>query len=840
MKGWLITLLLVLPVVAFAELSDDVSVFVERFCIECHDDLTEKGDRSFEGFLSDPGSATQHGTLEEILEQLNLGEMPPQKKKVEQPSDDERRAMVDEITQYLIHSEAKGKPASTVLRRLTRYEYNYTMRDLLGVDPVAADRTRAFPVDMRSHGFANIGEAQALSDYQMQHYVNSARKYLDLALVFGEEKPETQSWLFKPKDLSDKRNNVGTVVYRVCSSDGAHLDIGHGQPVDRYPTHPSVFARHGVPENGHYRIRVKATAVGRKHRYNSAIYKNDLSVPLQMGIWHVPHFDFLKPGASEGRVMVKVVDLPDNTPEVFEVVAWMPKGSTPYVNWMNGMGSSKGVLERVIKAYHPEAIRLSQTRIDQLRATGELGPDETLEQEHFISDVYEGPRVRVFEISLEGPLHEAWPPAGHRGVIGDDISPSNVDLAPTFQAFASKAFRRPVKPREIQHYLEFVRAKQTAGVPRREAITEGLTAILSSPRFLFIDEGDAEQGAKLDPYQLANRLSYLLWSSMPDGRLMDVADADQLRKPENLTAEINRMINDPKAEAFARHFSESWLQLYKLGSMPPGDRQFPTYYGERLEAAMNVETQLFVAHLLKENRPITDFLDARYSFLNGALAKHYGVPGVVGEDFRMVRFPQDIRRAGLLGHASVLTATANGVETSPVVRGVWVLENLLGTPPPPPPPDVPPIEPDTRGATTIREQLAKHRDVPACADCHAKIDPWGFALEFYDPVGRFREQYPIVRGKNVKRTARIIDGSGTLPNGVVIKNEADLSQVLLSRKKQFARNLTQKLLVYGTGRELTYRDQPEVNRIASACEEEGYGFRDLLERVIQSEVFRRR
>jgi hypothetical protein len=251
---------------------------------------------------------------------------------------------------------------------------------------------------------------------------------------------------------------------------------------------------------------------------------------------------------------------------------------------------------------------------------------------------------------------------------------------------------------------------------------------------------------------------------------------------------------------------------------------------------------LFVADALKHNRPLKHLLNSSTTFVNGSLARHYGLTNVVGDEFRKVSFSADRRRAGLLGHASVLTATANGVETSPVVRGVWVLENILGTPPSPPPPDVPPIEPDTRGATTIRDQLAKHRNVAACADCHAKIDPWGFALEFYDPIGGFRTHYPHVgpSGRVAKLEGKRIDGSGELPGGEFIHNDGGLRTELLKRKDQFARNLVKKFLTHATGRELTFRDNAEVEQITDKIARSGYGFRDLVRMSLQSQIFRSR
>ena len=825
-----------------ASLDPVVPAFVEKYCIDCHDAETTKGDRDFEPFLDAQDPGKHHETLAEILEQLNLGEMPPAKKGVAQPDAATRRKVVERLTRHLTLAEASSKPQTTVMRRLTRYEYNYTLRDLLGIDTAAADMTRNFPAAARTHGFANLGSAQALSDHQLGLYMDSAAKYLDMALVFGQSRPEPRKYTFKPLDLNGSYTNPGAVRYQVWAKDGSHLDIAHGHPVDTGPTYPKAFARKGVPSPGFYKIRVKATAIGRKHPYDPSIFPNDLSVPLQLGLWHVPGPEYLGTQASEGRNFVGVYDLPDNEPTEISETVWMPTGSIPFVHWINGPGASKRPLRLLTERYHKEAIRKSQADVDRLVEQGLPVPKDALVQKVYISDVYQGPRIRVFEISIEGPLHPTWPPAGHRNIIGEETDPAKVDIPTTFTAFASKAFRSPVQQAEVQHYIDYSLGLTKSGTPPAEAIRKGLAAILTSPRFLFLDEGNPEDGQALDSHQLANRLSYALWSSMPDARLSRLAKEGKLTNPKNLRPEIDRLLDDPKSEAFVRHFADAWLGLHKLGSMPPGDLQYPAYFKDRLQSAFKTETRLFLADILQHNRPIHRFLDSRETFLNGNLAKHYGIKGITGAPFRKVTFPGNLRRSGILGHASVLTATANGVETSPVVRGVWVLEKLLGTPPATPPPDVPPIEPDTRGATTIREQLAKHRNIAACADCHAKIYPWGFALEFYDPIGGFRENYPILTstGRISPRPGKPVDGSGQLPNGTHITDESTLRQELLQRQNSFTRNLIRKFLTHATGREPNFRDEPEIQLIASQVAKSGYGFRDLIHLGLQSEVFRNR
>ncbi len=825
-----------------AALAPIVPAFVEKYCLECHDDLVTKGDRDFLPFLDNPGVVDQLIAVEEILDQLNLGEMPPQKKGVAQPEDDERRKVVDEMTRYLLAIEGASIPDDTPLRRLTRYEYKNTIRELLGIDPDINDATASFPEDQKHHGFATVGQSQVISEHQLGLYLNAASSYLDQALVFGQEKPEEKRIEFKPTEFSSGPVLRGAVAYRALAPDGSYVDIGHGEPADRRPNVPKSLQKNGVPAAGTYRVTVTAEAKGRlDHGYDPEILGIDLSQPIKLGVCFGESFRALEKSTTRGRNIIEVIELADNQVETYSTTAWMPAGAVPFLNWINGPGASKRHVRMIIENYHPDSIVWTPTSVDVRREQGKTITDEQVARHNAkvvpASHVFRGPRIRLYDMVVEGPLVEDWPPANHTALVGPTTDAKEVDVPAAMLKLAERAFRRPVTEQEIAHHIAFVYQSIAEGDSYKEAIASGFSSLLASPHFLYLDEGDPEQGENLSPYQLASRLSYFLWSTMPDEELMQAAAEGKLASYQDVLTQAERMLDDPKAEEFARNFTDGWLRLDKLGTMPPGPKQFPNYLKRRLEDAMRTETQLLVAHVLRENRPITDFLDADYTFLNDNLAEHYGVPGVLGEPFRKVALPAESRRRGLTGHASVLTASANGVETSPVVRGIWVLESLLGTPPPPPPPDVPPIEPDTRGTTTIREQLEKHRDVAACSDCHAKIDPWGFALEPYGPIGGLRTHYPRPdnRGKGPE-----IDPSVILPSGQEIADEKGLRTALLERKDMVLKNLIRQLLTYGTGREPQLVDHAEIRKIEEQVKRRGYGMRDLVTLVAASKNFRRR
>ena len=823
-------------------LSPAVNAYFKQYCHRCHGETMQKGDRRLDRLPVDGRiDDTAVTLLEEALDAVNRGDMPPNKKGVSRPSAEQTRHVVKAMTQFLEYRLNASKPATTTLRRLNRFEYVNTLRDLLGLHTEASDPTSDFPVDAREDGFDNIGEALILSDYQLQRYLEVAEDALEQASYFNAERPESRTWKYTGWDFNGiKSYERAPVTWRLFAKDHV-LEIGHGQPSERHPNFVQKFvAQGGVPVDGWYTIRVRAAAANRvDHGYDHQEFRRFEVYPLKLALWIAPRAQLLSKNAAEQRRLVKVWDLPDGQPEMFAHRVWLGKGSIPFFSWTNGV-SSKGNIRRVAEKYHPEVIRATKTQIDAAslgdpQAQSLVARLKKNANNKLLSEVYHGPRVRISALEIEGPIFKQWPPASHRLLFGSETNPKAIDIEETVSRFASRAFRRPVRSAEVAHYVGFIRDRIKDGESRTTALKLGMAAILTSPRFLYLDEGNDEVDARLDQFELASRLSYFLWGSPPDSELLKAAASQQLNRPSVLASHVERLLRHEKSEAFVEHFTDSWLGISMLGSMPPDPKAFETYYKDRLELFFKEETRLFFADLIRSNRSVLNLLDSDYTFLNDALAKHYGIPGVAGERLRKVALRPEYHRGGLLGQGSVLTLTANGIETSPVVRGIWVLENLLGTPPPPPPPDVESLEPDTRGTTSIREQLNKHRSVTACADCHRKIDPAGFALEFYDPIGGYRTRYPARRGRGLP-----VDGSGQLPFGAAFDDEHGLKQVLLARKERFVEALVEKLLAYGTGRSMTFRDQPEIQKIAAASERQGYGLRELIKAVVASDAFGKR
>jgi hypothetical protein len=411
-------------------------------------------------------------------------------------------------------------------------------------------------------------------------------------------------------------------------------------------------------------------------------------------------------------------------------------------------------------------------------------------------------------------------------------------------SLARRAFRRPLESGEADRFVKLSHAALDSGVRFEDALRIGLRAVLTAPQFLLFEE----RPGRLDDYSLASRLSYFLWSSMPDDELLAAASAKKLHDPAALRAQTDRMLHSPKARAFVKNFTGQWLQLRNIDATTPDKKLYPEF-DDILKFAMISETEAFFTELLQSDLPVSNFIHSDFAMLNRRLADHYGIPGVQGEQFRKVSLPADSPRGGLLTQASVLKVTANGTVSSPVLRGAWVMKHLLGRPPQPPPPNVGSVEPDTRGATTIRELLDKHRNTESCMGCHSRMDPPGFALESFDVIGGWRDRYRSVgTGDWVKKTFRgrgiyeyklgpKVDASGALPDGRTFTDIASYKKLLLADEEQVARCITEKLLTYATGAGIHFADRETITAILQKAAPKQHGLRTLVHEVIQSPTF---
>ncbi len=468
------------------------------------------------------------------------------------------------------------------------------------------------------------------------------------------------------------------------------------------------------------------------------------------------------------------------------------------------------------------------------------------------AEEYTGPGFAIQWLEVEGPLDaKDWPPAPCRQLLGDaDLDRGTfADAERILKQFAPRAFRRPVSEADLAPYLALVRERLDKGVKFGDALRVGLKAILVSPRFLMLDE----QPGKLDGHALAARLSYFLWSTMPDAELLAAAAKGDLAKPAVLRAQTERLLKHAKARAFTEDFTGQWLALRNIEFTTPDARLYPEF-DELLQVSMLRESHAFFDELLTKDLSVLNFVESDFAMLNSRLAKHYGIPDVNGLDIRRVALRPEWHRGGVMTHASVLKVSANGTTTSPVLRGVWLLDRILGRPAPPPPPNVPAVEPDIRGAKSIREQLAKHREVESCAGCHARIDPLGFALESYDVIGGWRERYRISPAPNQRngvewftlnvnqRDLRLalgpkVDPGDTLADGRQFRDLAELKRLLLADPDSLARGLAEKLLIYATGHGLEFTDEVVLTDLVRKARAQKYGLRALIHEVVGSPTF---
>ena len=514
-------------------------------------------------------------------------------------------------------------------------------------------------------------------------------------------------------------------------------------------------------------------------------------------------------------------------------------GSAKRIGYFDVLPGKPEPIEIVVRLAQRETLKVEPTALPRTY----LKPADALKE-------YPGPLLVVGAIDVEGPLPEVWPTESYLRVMGDaDPKRGTIDDAKTILGkLLPKAFRRPTTDEDLQPYLKLVSDSLAMNKPFDESLRVGLKAVLCSPRFLYLKE----PAGALDDFALASRLSYFLWSSMPDRQLFQAAFKGELKQPAVLRAQTERLLQDPKAQRFIENFTGQWLGLRDIDFTTPDPQLYPEF-DDTLKWSLVRETQLFFEELLKNDLSTHNFVDSNWTMLNDRLARHYGIADITGIAHRKVQLAPDSHRGGVLTHGSVLKVTANGTTTSPVLRGVWVLDRIMGAAAKPPPASVPAIEPDIRGAVTIREQLAKHRQIETCAACHADIDPPGFALESYDVIGGFRDYYralgtrdrirqpetniskwlarpPYGRGKDVEAGDQLKDG----------RKFADLvefKKLLLADADQVPRCVAQKLMVYATGSPIEYGDQAEIEKIVSQIKSKNYGLRSTVHAVVASPLF---
>jgi hypothetical protein len=792
----LVASLLASPLPSQAAPPASLTPFLAQHCLDCHDGEEKKGGLDLDALDFTPGREA-HAKWVRIYDRVLAGEMPPPKKA--RPDVGEQRAFLATLGQELTrqHTAAKG----TLLRRLNRQEYQNTLNDLLGTQ---AEVMALLPEDGRAHGFDTIGEALALSSIQMQRYMEAAELALNAAMQAGP-RPEVKRATYR---MDEGRNAENIGKHWLKRPDGAVVFFNNG----------------GFPSTQVPGLRASATGL---HRVRVTGYGFQIQEPVPFA---VIAGTFNRGGDQEIRGFY---ELPPDKSATVEFTLALREG---------------------------DGIKLS--------AQGLNGPDGRSPIKDG-PDNYQGEGLAIASVEMEGPLLDEWPPRGQPRLLGDatvrEVPPAQpwmrgkFGYKPVFTAdaadpkaaarkllpgFLTKAFRRPVSAAEVAPYLALFDAELTQSGDFLVAMRTAAIAALCSPEFLYLKE----PAGRLDDHALAARLSYFLARTAPDAELLKLAAAKELTPPATLRAQTERLLRGPGLDRFIADFTDGWLNLREIDFTTP-DKQLYPEFDELLQDSMLRETRSFLRELIAANLGAASLIASDFGMLNARLARHYGIPGVSGLAMRRVKLPPESRRGGLLTQGSVLKVSANGTNTSPVIRGVWVQERILGFTPSPPPPGTPGVEPDTRGAKTVREILAAHRTMESCQGCHRIIDPPGFALESYDVIGGWRDRFRSlgdgervslkVEGRNVRyKLGPPVDAAGELPTGEKFGDFAEFQKHLLAQQDRVARCVTEKLLTFATGREMGFSDRPEIGRLVTASREKKHALRDLLHAVVQSDIFR--
>jgi len=844
--------------------------FLEAHCTECHDADTKKGNLDLTALKPDFKDLENFARWVKVHDRIQSGEMPPKKK--EKPPAAESAPVMKWLNDSLLaadHARLSGEPRTGV-RRMTRIEYENTVRDLFDMPGIALQGD--LPADGSAHGFDKNSDALDISHVNLAKYIEAADHTLDLAIATRPEAPTVQK---RRISLANRGGFVAELVMQgdgvmlkdkkpdpdfLPSGDQPHIDQGAHERMRMFETGSSVglfrceaasanayFMEHVTIYPGLYRIRTSLWSFQWDKGQvlpSRGIEAARLSMVQLTGDGR---------GGQHPSYVLGYYDAPSMDSQVHELTTWMN------INEIVGYD---------VASLAPVALYNRKGR----------------------TMTFTGPGIACDWLEIEGPLHESWPPAAHKLLFADlpmtELKPKeHPEIHPpvrkkirqigagrnrpdpdqglwTVQSsdqplrdadrllagFLPKAFRHPVSDEIRKEYVGQVEERLKAGDCFETAMRYAYRAAMCSPDFLYL----VEPQGKLDDYALACRLSYFFWDSLPDATLSQLAASGVLHQPKVLHDQVERLLKDAKSQRFIEDFLGQWLKLRSIAANDPDKKLYPEF-SPYLQDSMVAESRAYFRELIEHNLDATYLVRSDFAMLNEKLAKHYGILGVTGSQIRRVPLSPDCPRGGFLTQAAVLKVTANGTTTSPVPRGAFVMARLLGQPPEPPPPNVPAVEPDVRGAATIREQLDKHRSNATCAACHAKIDPPGFALESFDVIGGFRTRYrSIGEGDTAPRgnidpligisfkLGKTVDPSGVLADERKFSDVSELQSLLAANPERLLRNLAEQFAIYSTGHDLAYSDREAIDTIVARTQQKGGGIRTLLHELTESALFQLR
>jgi len=869
--------------------TEHVLPFLKQHCWKCHDANTAKAGFQVDALGTDflAGKAADH--WREIVNKINLGEMPP--KKQPRPDPREAFAVVEWVNQELRQAEKRAQSTGgrVPMRRLNRTEYANTVRDLFRLDePFARKIEQELPADGKVDGFDRGGAALFVDKSQLQAYLDVAQMVVEEALPAAQPKVNQYRHLAikdtnmrRPikktttmKEILDRAQQYSN-VYSKEAPQFAEIERGP-EPTDfnilrdggvaqvtaaPYTEGLAYLQRGDIPRkvvtrDGWYRVKVRAGA-----DKGSGKFAVD-AVRLKV--------DYCRGSKENGTAFTFAIDAPLDQPRVYEQLVYLRYGGPNFektltFNW--NMYRPRSDKEQLIQ--QDEALRsllntTLQTAFAYERANLQKQPpeaidaarrqrDEMYQKVRQFSEAFKGPVFHVnpdidlkalprlwFEyVELEGPLTLEWPTKATQELfLSGEQKDDPAYAGQIFAKLLPRAYRRPVSPDEVEALVRVVRTMQDKhGKTFAEAVRAGVGTVLTSPDFLYLQEptGAATKPQELNDYELANRLAYFLWSTMPDAQLFDLAARQKLRAPDVLHAQVQRMAADPRARQFVENFVGQWMRVRDFGTVMVDARQYPDYDDALREASLR-EPYEFFHELLRANRSVFNLLDSDFLVINQRLARHYGIEGVEGDAFRRVPLLPEHRRGGLLGMAGLLTYLADGTRTQPVKRGAYVLDVLWNTPAPLPPPNAGDLPVIKGKRLTVRQRLEQHRSVATCASCHAKIDPLGLALENYDAIGAWRDRQNG-EGRKGDKNDPPIDASGVMPGGKTFQTLPEFKRALLEEKEKFLKGFTEKLLAYALGRPVGVTDRAAVEKVLAEAAKEDYHLQALLQAIVTTRAF---
>jgi len=808
--------------------SAPVRTFLEKHCSECHGADDPKGGLNLVDLKPDFRDPRTFATWTKVHDRVEDGEMPPKKKRP--PAREVIDAFLKSLSAPMAAADRAREAAEgrSTWRRLNRYEYENTLRDLLGAPWLQIKEM--LPEDGEAHRFNKVGDALDISHVQMAQYLAAAEYALREVILPSSDRPERKTVRTYARD---NRSFAGKMKFNEFnqSPDRATFptlgfapqpDVRSGKaPVTVGPANPAIREKEGIGVvAGAYEPlepkfnEFKAPMAG---RYKVRLCAHSAWVgPGKGNKWWTPDLD----SVTRGRRSEPVTLYSEIPPRLLRRLGAFDVMPEPTVNEID------------VYLLKGETIRPDPSRLFRSRPPNWHNP---------LAEKDGVPAVVYRWLEVEGPIFDTWPPVGHVLLFGDPDAPRDPEAL--LRNFLRRAYRRPVTRDDVARFMAVIRKAEGANLPFEEAMIAAYSAVLCSPGFVCLEE---KPGA-LDTAALASRLSYFLWNSPPDAdlRAVDLGKADVLR------AQVDRLLDDRRSRRFVDAFLDYWLDLRRVNATSPDAALYPDYYlDDLLVESADEEPRLFFQELLRGDLPARNVVASDFVMVNERLAELYGLPKREGVLLRREVLPSGSPRGGFMTQAAVLKVTANGTTTSPVLRGAWIMERILGKPPPPPPPSVPAVEPDIRGALTIREQLDKHRTIPTCAACHIKIDPAGFALESFDVFGGRRDRYralgkgapPPGFGKNGQpfefHEAQPVDASGRLPGGDGFKDVVELKSQLLKDERQIARNFARQLLVYATGAPIRFGDRARVEEILDRSKESEYGVKTIIREIVLSDLFR--